>query len=446
MRKILVVIIACSAYVNCFSQTVAEKLDQYFAAAQKAGSFNGSVLIVEKGKVLLNKGYGYNDAEAKTMADANTIYQIGSVTKQFTSTIILKLAEQGKLKLDDKVSKYFPTLPNAERVAIENLLTHTSGYYNYTNNESFMENEVEKHADQKKIFSLFADSALAFEPGTKFSYSNSGYMLLGYIIEKVTGKKYEQVVRTEIFTPLKMTSSGFDFTHLKSVDRATGYDFLAGDKNKKSSIVDSSVSFSAGAIYSTIGDMYKWNQALSTEKILKRQSLQNAFTPRLEHYGLGWGIDTMKGHKVIAHNGGINGFLSHNSFLPNDSIYITILSNFGSSKIGLESKDALAIVLKENYTLPKAHEEITLDSTVLKKYVGEYELAPTFKIVVRLVNGALQAQATGQPSFDLYAKSENIFFLKVVDAQVEFVKNEKGEVEKMILHQNGQHIPGKKIN
>ncbi|HEX8277943.1 MAG TPA: serine hydrolase, partial [Segetibacter sp.] len=409
------------------------------------GIFNGSVLITKGGDILINKGYGFKNFETKTTNDPNTIFQIGSVTKQFTSTIILSLAEQGKLSLSDKLNKYFPDFPNADKVTIENLLSHTSGIYNYTNDTSFMAHDVEKAFNSQMLFAMIKNKALEFEPGSKFSYSNSGYLLLGYIIEKVTGKKYEQVVRQQIFTPLKMDHSGFDFTHLKNADKAIGYNAITATTATKSKIVDSSVSFSAGAIFSNLSDLYRWNQSLSTEKILKKGSIENAFKTRQSKYGLGWGIDTIEGRRIITHNGGIDGFLSHNTIIPADSISITILSNSLNAKIGQISKDVFAILYNKPYKLPEEQKEIAVDSVILKQYVGEYELAPTFKITVTQVNGGLKAQATGQPQFDLFAKNENTFFLKVVDAQVEFIKNDKGEVEKLILHQNGQNVPGKKV-
>jgi CubicO group peptidase (beta-lactamase class C family) len=445
MKKLIICFTALLLHFVSFSQTIPDKLNEYFIAAQKAELFNGSVLVAEKGQLLLNKGYGYKNVVDKSLNDPNTIYQIGSVTKQFTATIILKLAEQKKLALDDKLTKYFPNLPNADKITIENLLAHTSGIWNYTKDQDFMRTGVEKPRDELGMLSLFKDKPLDFEPGAKYSYSNSGYVLLGYIIEKVTGKKYESVVREQIFQPLKMANSGFDFTHLASPDKATGYLALTTGNSTKSLIVDSSISFSAGAIYTTLDDLYKWDQSLSTEKILTKASLDNAFTPRLDNYGLGWSIYTVAGKKVVTHDGGIHGFLSHNSIIPSDDISITILSNSGSSSMNQLSKDVLAIVYKQPYKLPEVIKEIKVDINIMKKYVGEYELTPTFKIVVSILDGGLKAQATGQPQFDLFAKDENNFFLKVVDAQVEFVKNDKGEVDKLILHQNGAHQPAKKV-
>ncbi len=445
MKKVILLLTLWVVSVCTFSQTVSEKLDTYFTAANKTDIFNGSVLITNNGKVVLNKGYGYKNVDSKLLNNENTIYQIGSVTKQFTSVIILKLAEQGKLSLNDKLSKYFPDLPSAEKITIENLLSHTSGIWNYTNDANFMQTRVDRPLSRDSMLLLIKYKPLDFEPGIKYSYSNSGYMLLGYIIEKVTGKKYEQVVRQTIFQPLGMSHSGFDFTHLQSPDKATGYSSIISGKGDKSMIVDSSVSFSAGAIYTTVDDLRKWNQSLTTSKILQPASLQNAFTPRLSHYGLGWLIDTMQQKRVISHNGGIHGFLSSNVMVPADSINIILLSNSNGSKLDMLKKNIAAILYNQPYDLPGAKAEVKIEKELLQQYVGEYELAPTFKITISLVNDGLMLQATGQPQFPLYAKAEDHFFLKVVDAQVEFFKDDNGAIEKMILHQNGQHIPGKKI-
>ena len=445
MKQLLLLLLVSVFTVAAQAQTLADKLDSYFTAAQQADKFNGSVLIMQNGQPLLNKGVGFNNFESKKPDDANTIYQIGSVTKQFTSTIILKLAEQNKLALSDKLSKYFPSFPNGNKITVEHLLTHTSGIWNYTRDQKLMSTDVDRPHSPEEMMNLFKDKPLDFEPGAKYSYSNSGYMMLGYIIEKVTGKKYERMVRDQIFVPLKMTRSGFDFTHLSSPDKATGYQSLTLNSASKAVIVDSTVSFSAGALFATTGDLYKWNQSITSNKILKKESLTNAFTPRKDKYGLGWIIDTFAGRQVITHDGGIHGFLSSNSIFPNDQISITLLSNSNSTKMGDVRGDVFAILFDKPYKLPEKNAAVTLDSTLLKQYVGEYELTPVFKITITLKEGKLFGQATGQLPFEMFAKNESQFFLKVVDAQVDFFKNDKGEVEKMVFHQNGRDLPGKKI-
>ncbi|HSU52285.1 MAG TPA: DUF3471 domain-containing protein, partial [Segetibacter sp.] len=209
-------------------------------------------------------------------------------------------------------------------------------------------------------------------------------------------------------------------------------------------IVDSTVAFSAGAIFSTVHDLYNWNAAFNSGKILPIAVVEKAYQPLKEKYGYGFFIDSIYGKRQVSHGGGIHGFVSQLTYIPEDKTSVVLLSNKPFS-LGSAAHDIMSILYNQPYKIPKEAKEIKVDSSILKNYVGEYELAPTFKITIELVNGSLKAQATNQPKFDLFAKSENIFFWKVVDAQVEFVKNEKGEVESLILHQNGQNIPGKKV-
>jgi len=276
MRNIITYLLLLLPVLS-FGQSVTEKLDAYLTASADAGLFSGSALIVEKNNVILNKGYGYKDVLAKTRNDAHTIYQLGSITKQFTAAIILKLEEQKKLKIKDKLSKYFPDFPNADKITLEHLLTHTSGIFNITRDTSLSQ---EKPTNQEIIFAALKVKPLDFEPGTRYRYNNTGYIILGYIIEQVTGKKYEQVVREQILVPLQMNNTGFDFKNLKHSDKSVGYNFIADGRGFKSPMTDSTFSFSAGAMYSTLADLDKWNQALQNGTVLKKSSLKNAF--RLE--------------------------------------------------------------------------------------------------------------------------------------------------------------------
>ena len=172
------------------------------------------------------------------------------------------LQEKGKLNIEDKLSKYFPELPFADSVTIYNLLTHTSGIYNYTNNGDFMKTEAVKPTDKEKIFALFRNKPLEFTPGSKYNYSNSGYSLLGYIIEKASGQPYEKLMHEVILRPMGMKTAGFDFTHNNSADKTTGYNFIKGDKFEAAGIVDSSVAYSAGSLYGSVRDLYAWHEGL----------------------------------------------------------------------------------------------------------------------------------------------------------------------------------------
>jgi CubicO group peptidase (beta-lactamase class C family) len=419
------------------------KLDTLLAAYHKLGSFSGSVLVAQKGIVIFQKGEGYKDSKAAATNDEHTIFQIGSVTKQFTSAIILQLQEQHKLAVQDKLSKYLPGYPQGDQISIENLLTHTSGVYNYTNDAAFMTNHTTQPMARDSLLALFRNKPLGFPPGEKFSYSNSGYILLGYLIEKITGKPYFQVVSENIFQPLHMDRSGFDFAGLKSADKATGYSSAAMDQ--PAPVVDSSVSFSAGAMYTTVGDLYKWDRGLYTGRIVSQASLEKAFTPYKSGYGYGWSIDSAYGKRDLSHGGSITGFTSFILRVPETETCIILLDNHQSTVLGKIAADINALLNNKEYKIPEEKKEITLDSAILRQYVGEYELAPAFHVVVTLNSGKLEAQPTGQGKAQLFAEREGLFFLKVVDAEVEFQEGADGKIEKMILHQNGMQMPGKKV-
>ena len=443
MRKILFSLIVVILSVESFAQSAEQKIDELLAAYTKENKLNGVVLVAQKGKVIYQKGFGYRNAEEKISNDVNSIFQIGSITKQITSAVIMQLQQEGKLSVHDKLSKYFSGFTNGDKITIENLLTHTSGIYNYTNDSVIMKNDVTKHYSQEQMLALFRSYPPDFEPGTKWNYSNTAYSILGYIIEKVENKPYEKVVRERIFQPLNMTNSGFDFTNLSSPYKTKGY-FSLNPKPVPAPIVDSTIAFSAGAVYTTVGDLYKWDRAIYTNKILKPESWKAVFTPYKNNYGYGWTIDTMYGKQFTAHSGGIHGYSSHIIRFPQDEVVVIAFDNSSSNVLAAITQSVAAILFNQPYKVPGPKKEIKVDTTILKQYAGEYEIMPGFTIAISFKDGGLKAQPTGQGMFDLFAEKENLFFLKVVDAEVEFVKDTKGIVTEMILYQNGVHH-GKKI-
>ena len=444
MKKTLLLIAAISVVHFCFAQQ-GDKLDGLIKAYAKLYKFNGSVLVAKNGTLLLNKGYGYRNAADKTWNNEQTIFQLGSITKQFTAAVILKLQEEKKLNVSDKLSKYFPGYPKGDSITIEQLMLHTSGIYNYTNDENFMANEVSKPANREKIMALFKDKPLDFSPGTKWSYSNSGYSLLGYIIEEVTKKSYEQAVRKYIFTPLQMKHSGFDFTHLKSNEKATGYFKLNDKETIAAPIVDSSVSFSAGAIYSTTGDLYLWHKALEKNIILSKAQQEKAYTPVKNNYGYGWGIDSTEGKRRVSHGGGIHGFVTNIARVPEDDVCVVLLSNASDPTLQEITKSIFAILYDKEYELPKERAVIKVPEEKLKEYEGEYEIKPGLNVIISVKDGELVAAPTGQPTAILYAEKEDFFFLKSDDIQLEFTRDDKKGIDGFILHQNGAVVPCKKI-
>lgn len=427
------------------AQRPQDKMDTLLTAYAKDHQFNGAVLVAQKGTVIYQKGFGYKDAAQKLPVDVNTIFQIGSITKQFTAAVIMQLQQEGKLSVTDKLSKYFTGFTNGDKITIEHLLTHTSGIYNYTNDTVRAKEDPTQPHSQAEMVALIKRYPADFEPGTNFNYSNSGYSMLGYIIEKVTQKPYELVVRERILQPLHMTNSGFDFTHLASSAKAKGYFSVTGEKINSAPIVDSTIAYAAGALYSTINDLHKWERAIYTNQILQPASWKAVFTPYKRKYGYGWTIDSTHGRLTTAHGGSIPGFTSYLLRFPQEELVVIVLDNTSSANLTKISRSLAAIVLNEPYEIPGPKKEIKVDEVVLKQYIGQYQIAPTFSIAISVRDKRLFAQATNQPEFELFAEKETKYFLKINDATVEFVKDTNGNVTELILSQNGRQARGKKI-
>ena len=454
MKKLLLffLLFAISHFANAQDDSITQKLDEYLLAANKINKFNGNALIVQRDKILLQKSYGYKNFATHVLNDSNTIFQIGSVTKQFTATVILKLQEEGKLSVNDKLNKYFPEFKYADAITIQNLLTHTSGIHNYTDDIDAADSAIVCNpADKQLALDIMFKHDLDFKPGSQFEYDNSGYYLLGLIIEKVTGKSYEQNVRDIIFTPLQMNHSLFDFKHSSDANIATGYQTLNDSVQKEASAWrwDSTVSYAAGAIWSTTSDLYKWAQAIANKKILSSGSWKAMLTPHLEKYGYGVFIDSMFGKQTISHGGGIPGFISYLCYYPDDDVTIILLNNEGwfSEALNGINADLSAIIFHKPYELMSAHVSIKLSDDVLKKYVGQYDFDKKHHVYITLENGSLQIEAPqgGLPKSPLFAENETNFYLKIINARIEFVKDTSGNITELISHYNGKDEVCKKV-
>ncbi len=554
-----------------FAQDKAKQIDDLMRKYVDNSKFNGTVLVAESGKVIFKKGYGMANMEWAIPNAPDTKFRLGSVTKQFTSMLIMQLVEQGKIKLDGKITNYITDYPKAtgDKITIHHLLTHTSGIPNYTGFPNFETTLSRNPYKSTEFIKKFSELPLDFEPGSTYSYSNSGYFLLGVIIEKVTGKTYETVLQESIFNPLHMNNTGYDMHATILPKRATGYE-KRGVGYVNASYLDMSIPYAAGSLYSTVKDLALWDKALYTDKLLSASSKAIMFTPYKSGYAYGWGVGKTKvgqfkdSVQVIQHFGGINGFTTALSRLPKDKHFVVLLNNTGGANLGVMQDNifrilynqpidppktsiadvlskalattSLANVLKQyeeikkqpNYYLdegeinrlgyeligtnkfkeaiaifnlnvkeyPKSAnvwdsrgeaymlngekaqaiidykksleldaynmnaikklkemgekvvdpKEAAVDVKVLDTYVGKYQLAPSFVIAITKEGAQLYGQATGQPRFELYAESESKFFMKVVDAKILFVKTAQGTIEKLILFQNGQEMPGKRIN
>ncbi|PIA82034.1 serine hydrolase [Gaetbulibacter sp. 4G1] len=560
-----------------FAQTKAEQIDKLISEYTEYGKFNGSVLVSNQGKVIYKKGFGMANMEWDIPNQPNTKHRLGSITKQFTAMLILQLAADGKLDLQAPITTYLPDYPKdkGDIITTHHLLTHTSGIPNYTSFPGFFKDDSRDPYTPDEFVKVFDGKDLDFSPGERFSYSNSGYFLLGVIAEKLSGKTYEDMLHDNIFTPLNMNDTGYDNHGDILKNRATGYE-KNGNAYVNSRYLDMSIPYAAGSMYSTVEDLYLWDQALYTNKLLPQKYMDMYFKPYTPafgrgHYAYGWGLGYGKIGKstdsiyTIGHGGGINGFNTNISRAPSDKSLVVLLNNTGGAPLNdmtrairgiLYSKDyshpkksvanALLAVIQdkgievglahyntikdsENYELieremnnigyqlmnthnmtdeasqvfklnveafPKSSnvydsygealmnlgkndlaiinykksvdlnpnnqlgiealkklgadvsayvKEVVVPDAILESYVGKYELAPSFIITITKEGSQLKGQATGQSAADIFPKSENVFYLKIVNAQLTFNKNDAGKVESITLLQNGREMTGKRL-
>jgi CubicO group peptidase (beta-lactamase class C family) len=373
------------------------------------------------------------------------IFRLGSVTKQFTSMAIMMLQERDKLKTSDPMCNYIAECPDIWKpITIKHLLTHTSGITNYTAFPDFAKTTILPITPAEMTERLKSEP-LEFVPGEKNSYSNSGYFLLGVIIEKASGKTYADFLQENIFTPLGMSQSGYDDPIRIIPHRAAGYQKQAG-KLQNAAYMDMSVPYAAGSLYSTTLDLLKWDQALYTDKLISKASRDEMFTPWKGEtgYAYGWSIGNGGGHKQISHGGAIFGFATELKRFPDDKITVVVLSNIQSSPVGRVADNLAKIAFGEKVELPVERKAISLDSSILEKYVGEYQIGTNIIISITLKDGQLTGELAGQSKFLLFPETETTFFSKDVNAQFVFEKDADGTVTGMTLVQGGRH-PAKKI-
>jgi len=420
---------------------VAKNVDVYMQSQARVSRFNGVVMVARDGTPIVSKGYGWANAEWEIPNTPQTKFRLGSITKQFTATLVLRLQEHKKLTVQDPICTYLTPCPDLWKpISIHHLLTHTSGIPSYTGLPDYQKTMMVPKTIEQMV-AAFRDLPLEFAPGEKFKYNNSGYFLLGVIIEKVAGKKYEDVLRDEIFTPLGMKDTGYDWAEPLLPRRAAGYT-KRGDTLVNAKPLDMQQPYAAGSIYSTVEDLLIWDRALYTDRVLPEAARTAMYTPFKDNYAYGWSVQPAdkapSGRLQIGHGGGINGFSTMITRVPDDRVTVIVLGNVDNISAGNIARDVLAINYGLPYQVPVERTSINVKPETLAQYVGRYQIAPEFILAITVEDGRLMTQATGQNKLEVFAESETKFFLKVVDAQLTFAKDAEGKVTHVTLHQNGQ--------
>ncbi|WP_010249973.1 serine hydrolase [Acetivibrio cellulolyticus] len=440
----------CKKHISKDDLEIKRNLEEYLNACADYRNFHGSVLVKKDGRVILANGYGMADYENNIPNMPNTRFAIASMTKQFTAMAILQLYENGKLNLDDKLSKYITDFARGEEITIHQLLTHTSGITNYTMLPEFWTMD-KKDLNLDSIISMIKDKPLDFNPGESWNYSNSGYVLLGYIVENITGNSLEKYMEKNIFKPLKMKDTGVCYKNDKKMIKTVAYDGFLDIVPIDDSFALNGL-FGAGYLYSTVEDINRWDKALNSDKLVSKNTMDLIFTPHVEiapdnYYGYGWVIVGDGADKEIYHDGSVPGFSSIISRFVDRDTSIIILSNNSTAGSGIYDikNDLNSILLGQDVELPVEKKSITLDTEILDGLTGTYEVAPGINFTISREENHLYAQLTGQEKYEIFAKSETQFFYRIVDAEISFTRDENGQVIGLVLHQLGMEIPGQKI-
>jgi CubicO group peptidase (beta-lactamase class C family) len=527
---------------------LALKIDKLMIENYSSAKPGAAILVAQSDHVIIRKGYGKASLSAGKDITPQSVFRIGSLTKQFTAVAILKLIKEDKLSLQDKIIKYLPEYkPQGELVTIENLLNHTSGITDYTGilNLRSAENKAAPKTIQQR-FNDFSSVPLEFTPGEKYKYSNSGFFILGMIIEKVSGISYGEYIEKNLFTPLKMKSSYYDGAKKSIPNKAVGYNQT--EKGfEEAAHVDSSMPFAAGAIGTTVEDLWKWNQAVFKYQVLPKSILEKAWQSTTltngikVSYGYGWSLARIDNLKVIEHGGGIDGYLSYILYVPEEKVFITILTNstynnclnliYDIARLVLNhpiknpdiismseqqldeytgsylinntnlrvisrqgnqlfaqdgyaekveiypfKKDGFFITnspdrfefyrdqnnqfstllfsgsgwenqtgIRTNESTPIQKIAINMESAKFDEYVGVYEIAPGFNLKVWREGKIFMAEATGQGAYEIHPETETKFFIREVDAALEFLKEDKKDVTAVIVRLGKNSSKGIKL-
>ena len=439
---------AAAQTANLSDESLAAAVNEMLENTYKPDEPGAAVIVVRDGKVILRKGYGKANMELGVPIEPDMIFRIGSITKQFTAVSILMLAEQGKLSLEDDITKFLPDYPTkGQKITIEHLLTHTSGIKSYTSLPEWLP-LWRKDMPISELIAIFKDKPMDFAPGEKWAYNNSAYVLLGAVIEKASGQSYSDFVEKNIFAPLGMKHSFYDDTARILPRRAAGYS-KGKDGFVNAAYLSMSQPHAAGSLVSSVDDLALWDAALYTEKLVKQESLKRAWTSaklnngKATNYGFGWSVNSYEGHPVIEHSGGINGFASYALRMPNDHVFVAALTNKDFESPGKTVLKIAALAIGKPYREPVA---IKLAPSLLDSYTGVYQLGEKDEAVVRREGDTLVISFPGGRKTAISPLSETQFFVKDSRSRITFTRNTAGVVTGFVVSGSGVEQDARKTD
>jgi CubicO group peptidase (beta-lactamase class C family) len=418
---VLFVAVACAARLT--AQT-APRFDRQVQAYVHNSDFNGSVLVAKDGRVIFQKSYGMANYEWGIPNSEKTKFHIASITKPFTAAAILRLEQQGKLKLSDPLSKYIPDFLNGERITIEHMLTHTSGLPDFYSLPEYPTRKYQK-VTLPDLVAWVKTKPLDFLPGSKSSYSNTGYAFLAYVVEQVSGRPYDEYLAEEILKTTAMKDTGPFRDDVIIPNRATGYQPAFGDHGLRNAPpYDKTILTGSGSLYSTTGDLYAWARAVTSGKFLHLHKVDHPF---------GWGErETKSKHRYIEQSGRDPGFSSHLTVFPNDHLIVIVLANLEDAAVNPIADDLAAIALGEDPSAPVARTLLTTPLANAEEYAGTYEVNPTFLLDVKTDGPALYLRGTGGDYLPLERTAKDSFFYRQLYVKVLFRRDKSGKIETLL--------------
>jgi CubicO group peptidase (beta-lactamase class C family) len=405
-----------------------DELNAYIAKS----SFNGVVLVAKDNTILFKKAFGVKDFDSKTPLSVNDKFQIGSNTKQFVAASLLKLQEEGKISLDDEVTKYLPEYPLLKNIKIMDVLDHTSGIANYTDQKKFWDMvDYDKTLSLDNLIEFAISFPFDFEPRTNWNYSNSNYIVAGKILETVSGEQWDQYIQNHFILPINMTSTGYN-EYFDKVSDVTGY--VTKDGVLSSVKFNLSWALSAGALYSNVDDLLKWTSIYDKSNLLSEESKKEMQTPFMKNYGLGLMISAENGDTMLFHNGRTPGFNSSIAYLKNSKLAVITLDN-------VDGRFPVANVVREYYSQGKStaikYDSYPVTEEELQNYVGDYGGSAGLQLKIFLQNGKLFLQPNdGQPPYQMRANDKDSFDLQGFAGE-EFLRDQNGIVVSLKHYQNG---------
>jgi D-alanyl-D-alanine carboxypeptidase len=421
---------------------IATRIEAVLKAAFPATGPGAAVIVVKDGKVLARQAYGMASLELGVPLRPDSVFRLGSVTKQFTAAGIMMLVEQGKLVLQDPIEKYLPGYPTQGHViTVEHLLTHTSGIQSYTDIPGWMAGKVMADLSVQELVDGFKNEPMQFAPGTQYRYNNSAYVLLGAIIEKVSGQTYEQFVNERIFKPAGMRSAYYGSNGPIIPKRAQGY--TGGSASPQNArYLSMTQPYAAGSLSAAVDDLAAWDAALYTETLLKASSLEQMWRPyKLKDgtstdYGYGWSVSKLRARPTVEHGGGIFGFSTYVLRVPGDRVYVAVLCNSDSPAAAPSyiAKRVGAIAIGNPYPEPAA---VQVDPKTLARYAGVYQIDSGVRRTVVVEGGRLFTQRAGGARLEAKMSSETEFFYDNSLTTGKFVVDASGRATGMIMSNGG---------